>query len=335
MSKPAFRPKDYLLNGGLIFIHLGCLLVVWAGASWTAVGLCALMYAVRMFSITAFYHRYFAHRTYKTSRPFQFIMAIAGATCLQNGPLWWSAHHRHHHRHSDKEEDLHSPITNSLYWAHMGWILSKQFNKYDPDTVRDLSKYPELRWLQRWNIIPGVLTGIGLFILGEILASTSPELGVNGLQALTWGFFISTTLLYHATFTINSLMHRIGRHRFDTDDESRNSLILALITFGEGWHNNHHRYHASERQGFYWWEIDLSHYGLVLLKWLGLVWDLKKPPQRIYDEAAGIRERRNTPGRIRQSVDRAAKEPSYAITSSQHVSDADETTEEKELMEEV
>ncbi|MGE3802294.1 MAG: acyl-CoA desaturase [Candidatus Kapaibacterium sp.] len=300
MAKRKFGPKDYIQNGGFIFIHLGCLLVIWAGASWTAVALCALLYAARMFSITAFYHRYFAHRTYKTSRVFQFLMGVAGATCFQNGPLWWSAHHRHHHRHSDTEEDIHSPIARSLYWAHMGWILSKEYNSYDTESVRDLAKYPEIRWLQRYNVVPGILLGIGTFVLGEILAHTSPELGFNGLQGLTWGFFISTTLLYHATFTINSLMHKIGRRRFETDDESRNSLILALITFGEGWHNNHHRYHASERQGFYWWEIDLSHYGLVMLKWLGLVWDLKTPPKRIYEEAAGVRERTKTPGRLRQ-----------------------------------
>ena len=343
MTKRTFSLRDYIQNGGFIFIHLGCLLVIWAGASWTAVALCVLAYAFRMFSITAFYHRYFAHRTYKTSRPFQFLMGVAGASCFQNGPLWWSAHHRHHHRHSDTEEDIHSPIVRSLYWAHMGWILSKQYSYYDTESVRDLAKYPEIRWLQRFNVIPGILLGVGMFVLGEILASTSPELGINGLQALTWGFFISTTLLYHATFTINSLMHKIGRRRFETDDESRNSLILALITFGEGWHNNHHRYHASERQGFYWWEIDLSHYGLVMLKWLGLVWDLKTPPKRIYEEAAGVRARTKTPGRVRrhqsQSGDRETIELLSTLSGSNDPmasgTDTDLPTSKEEILEEV
>lgn len=302
--------RNSLLNAGFIIIHLGCLLVLWVGASWTAVAVCLALYAIRMFSVTAFYHRYFAHRTYKTSRPFQFIMAVAGATCMQNGPLWWSAHHRHHHRYSDTDEDVHSPIAKSLWWAHAGWILSKKYALYEEDAVRDLAKYPELRWIQKYNIVPGIVLGVGLFIVGEILRLYAPGLQTNGPQLMIWGFFVSTTLLYHGTFTINSLAHRIGRRRFETDDHSRNSLLLALITFGEGWHNNHHRYHASERQGFYWWEIDISHYGLTVLSWFGLVWDLKKPPKRIYDEAEGVRQRGVTPGR-----ERRAAEPETADTN--------------------
>ena len=293
--------QDSLLNIGFIGIHLGCLLVIPGGFSWFAVAVCLALYAVRMFSITAFYHRYFSHRTYKTSRPFQFVMGVAGASCLQNGPLWWSAHHRHHHRHSDTEEDVHSPIAKNFYWAHVGWILSKKYNFYRDEDVKDLVKYPELVWLQKFHMVPAIMIAVGLWFLGEYLAGASPELGTNGLQLVAWGFFVSTTILYHACFTINSLMHLVGRRRFDTDDQSRNSLILALITFGEGWHNNHHRYHASERQGFYWWEIDLSHYGLKVLSWLGLVWDLKAPPAWIYEEAEGKRDRRATPGRRRRS----------------------------------
>lgn len=303
MAIDSRKLRDNLLNGGFIFIHLGSLLAIWAGVSWTAVIVCLALYAIRMFAVTAFYHRYFAHRSYKTSRPFQFLMAVAGATCMQNGPLWWAAHHRHHHRYSDTEEDVHSPIAKSVWWAHAGWILSKEYALYEEDNVKDLAKYPELRWIQKYNLLPGVFMGILLFGVGELLAWKAPGLGTNGLQLMTWGFFISTTILYHAVFTINSLAHLIGRRRFETDDQSRNSLILALITFGEGWHNNHHRYHASERQGFYWWEIDISHYGLVMLSWLGLVWDLKTPPQRIYDEAEGVRQRRMTPGRERREND--------------------------------
>ena len=293
-------PADHMLNVAFVGLHVACLLVIPGGFSWFALGVAFVLYAVRMFSITAFYHRYFSHRTYKTSRPFQFLMGVAGSTCLQNGPLWWSAHHRHHHRHSDTEDDVHSPIANSFFWAHVGWILSKKYNTYNPEDVKDLAKFPELRLLQRFHAIPAIMMAVGLYALCAYLETAAPGLGTNGLQLLAWGFFVSTVVLYHACFTINSLMHLWGRRRFETDDESRNSLILALITFGEGWHNNHHRYHASERQGFYWWEIDLSHYGLTILSWLGLVWDLKRPPVWIYEEAAGERDRKMTPARRRK-----------------------------------
>lgn len=323
--------RNTLLNAGFIIIHLGCLLVLWVGASWTAVAVCLALYAIRMFSVTAFYHRYFAHRTYKTSRPFQFIMAVAGATCMQNGPLWWSAHHRHHHRYSDTDEDVHSPIAKSLWWAHAGWILSKKYALYEEDAVRDLAKYPELRWIQKYNIVPGIALGVGLFIVGEILRLYAPGLQTNGPQLMIWGFFVSTTLLYHGTFTINSLAHRIGRRRFETDDHSRNSLLLALITFGEGWHNNHHRYHASERQGFYWWEIDISHYGLTVLSWFGLVWDLKKPPKRIYDEAEGVRQRGVTPGRERRALETETADPNGSTPLAGPVGATREEVEEESL----
>ena len=313
MNKSSTKVQDFILNVAFIGIHLGCLMALWVGVSWVAVAVCLALYAFRMFSITAFFHRYFAHRTYKTSRPFQFIMAVAGASCLQNGPLWWSAHHRHHHRHSDTDEDIHSPISGTVWWAHVGWILSKKYNDYDPNDVKDLAKFPEIRLVQRLHAIPAIMIGVGCFILGEVLAAKAPGLGTSGLQLLTWGFFISTTLLYHATFTINSLMHKFGTRRFDTDDHSRNSLLLALLTFGEGWHNNHHRYHASERQGFYWWEIDISHYGLVVLSWFGLVWDLKKPPRWIYEEAEGIRTRNVTPGR-RRRTELVAERPPIDMT---------------------
>ncbi len=258
-------------------------------------------------------------------------MAVAGATCMQNGPLWWSAHHRHHHRYSDTDEDVHSPIAKSLWWAHAGWILSKKYALYEEDAVRDLAKYPELRWIQKYNIVPGIALGVGLFIVGEILRLYAPGLQTNGPQLMIWGFFVSTTLLYHGTFTINSLAHRIGRRRFETDDHSRNSLLLALITFGEGWHNNHHRYHASERQGFYWWEIDISHYGLTVLSWFGLVWDLKKPPKRIYDEAEGVRQRGVTPGRERRALETETADPNGSTPLAGPVGATREEVEEESL----
>jgi stearoyl-CoA desaturase (delta-9 desaturase) len=236
-----------------------------------------------MFAITGGYHRYFSHRSYKTSRWFQFLLAFLGATSAQKGPLWWASHHRHHHRHSDTEEDVHSPGINGVWYAHVGWILSNKYVDTKGELVKDFLKFPELRWLDSYHVVAPVLLAVGVFFFGVWLET----LGFNtsGFQMLVWGFFISTVLLYHGTFVINSFTHLIGKRRFKTGDDSRNNLWLALITLGEGWHNNHHRYPGSERQGMFWWEIDISHYILRILSWCGLVWDIRTHPERIYEEA--------------------------------------------------
>lgn len=279
------RLADSIFTSGFILIHLSTLLVFWAGASWFAVGICVAMYYLRMFGITGGYHRYFSHRTYKTSRFFQSVLAFTGAMALQKGPLWWAAHHRHHHRFSDTEDDVHSPITNTLWWSHVGWIFSEKSKSTRWKLIPDLAKFPELHWLEKNHLVAPVSLAVVMFALGTLLESVAPGLGTSGFQLVVWGFLISTVLLWHGTFTINSLSHRIGRRRFDTPDHSRNNWFLALITMGEGWHNNHHRYLASERQGFYWWEIDAAHYVLKGLSLLGIVWDLKTPPANIYREA--------------------------------------------------
>ncbi|MCO6432030.1 MAG: fatty acid desaturase [Deltaproteobacteria bacterium] len=267
-----------------ILIHLGCLLAIWSGVSTVAVLFCLAFYLIRMFAITAGYHRLFSHRSYETSRVFQFILGFIGAASVQRGPLWWAANHRHHHRHSDTEEDIHSPGIRGVWWAHAGWVLSPE-DRSDLKVVKDLSIYPELRWLERYHYVPPLLLLGGTFLLGLLLNAVFPALHTSGLQMMVWGALVSTVILYHCTFAINSLAHIIGRKRFETGDESRNSLFLALITLGEGWHNNHHRYPGSERQGFYWWEIDITHYILKALAVLGIVWDLREPPARIYEEA--------------------------------------------------
>lgn len=266
-------------------IHIGCLAAIWTGVSWIAAIVCALLYFVRMFAITGGYHRYFSHRTFKTTRIFQFLLGALGASSAQKGPIWWASHHRHHHQYSDTEEDIHPPRIYGLWWAHVGWVLSTQFIDTRKELIKDLLKFPELRFLEKYHLVPPMLLAVGTYALGAYLEANFPSLHTSGLQMLVWGFCISTTLLYHGTFTINSLAHLIGKKRFVTGDDSRNSLILALITMGEGWHNNHHRYPGSERQGFYWWEIDMSHYVLKVLSWLGIVWDLREPPERIYEEA--------------------------------------------------
>ena len=276
---------NILKQGTFWLIHLGCIAVIWAGFSWFAAVTCGVLYFVRMFAITGGYHRYFAHKSYKTSRWFQFVLAYLGSMSAQKGPIWWASHHRHHHKHSDLEDDIHSPRWNGIWWAHVGWVLSTQYIHARPELVKDLTRVPELRLLDRNHLVAPVSLAAMLLALGHWLAVAHPELGTNAFQLFVWGFCISTTLLYHGTFCINSFTHLWGTRRFNTTDDSRNSLIFALITLGEGWHNNHHRYPGAERQSMYWWEIDISHYCLKLLSWCGIVWDLNVHPERIYEEA--------------------------------------------------
>jgi stearoyl-CoA desaturase (delta-9 desaturase) len=286
-SQNKFEPMNIVKQGLFWLVHLACCLAFFVGFSWVALAVCLALYVVRMFAITGVYHRYFSHRSYQTSRWFQFVLAFLGTTAAQKGPIWWASHHRHHHRHSDTEEDIHSPIVHGLYFSHVGWVLCSQFVEPRLELVKDLTKFPELMSLEKYYI-PPVLLAFGTFFLGDYLAVAYPQLGTNGFQMLVWGFFISTVLLYHGTFCINSLTHLIGKRRFPSTDSSRNHWLLALITLGEGWHNNHHYYPGSERQGFYWWEIDISHYILVGLSWMGLVWDLRVPPPRVYQMAGKL-----------------------------------------------
>lgn len=268
-----------------IILHAGCLGVIWVGASAIAVWTAVALYFVRMFSVTGFFHRYFSHKTYRTSRAFQFIMALWGATCVQRGALWWAYTHRHHHKHSDQEDDKHSPVVDGFLWSHIGWITSKKNFPTDYKQIPDLAKYPELVFLNRFDILVPFFFALTLFLTGHFLGTHGYQ--TSGLQLLVWGFFISTTVLFHGTSCINSLAHVWGTKRFhNTEDESRNSFLLTLITLGEGWHNNHHRYQATVRQGFYWWEFDPTYYLLYLLSCTGLIWDLKKVPASIYQEAA-------------------------------------------------
>ncbi|WCE03787.1 fatty acid desaturase [Pseudoxanthomonas sp. JBR18] len=269
---------DWLRALPFALMHVACLAVIWVEASWFAVAVAVALYAVRMFAITGFYHRYFSHKAFKTSRPVQFVFAAIGASSVQRGPLWWAAHHRHHHRVTDTPADPHSPGQHGFWWSHMGWFLTPRGFRTNWDAIPDLRRFPELRFLDRFDILMPVLLALGLFALGAWLEDAAPGLETNGWQLLVWGFFVSTIVLFHATVTINSLSHRFGSRRFDTRDDSRNNWMLALLTFGEGWHNNHHYFPGSARQGFRWWEVDLTWYGLKLLSWLGLVRDLKPVP---------------------------------------------------------
>ncbi|HET7904188.1 MAG TPA: acyl-CoA desaturase [Candidatus Eisenbacteria bacterium] len=279
----ATRTIDWIGLIPYVALHLGCFAVILVGWSPVAVATAIALYLIRMFALTGFYHRYFSHRTFRTSRAFQFVAAVLGNACVQRGPLWWAAHHRHHHRHSDDEQDIHSPRQAGFFWSHMGWFMTLENALTNFRSVRDLTKYPELVFLDRHHWIVPAALGFATYGFGALLEAIAPGLGTNGWQMFVWGFLVSTVVLYHATYTINSVAHVIGSRRYKTTDDSRNNFFLALLTLGEGWHNNHHYYPGSTRQGFYWWEIDLTYYGLVFLSWTGLVWDLRSPPRAVRD----------------------------------------------------
>lgn len=254
---------------GYIGFHLACLGAFWTGVTWRDVALCAVSYFVRMFGLMAGYHRYFAHRSFKTSRAFQFLLALLGTLGVQKGVLWWASTHRHHHRYSDTEHDLHSPIHRSFLYSHSGWFLDGENRSTDHSRVPDLVRYPELVWLDRWDLVPITLYAGLIWLL-------------FGWSGLVWGFFISTVLIWHAIHAIGSFGHRFGGYRrFATTDNSRNKWFLALVLLGEGWHNNHHFYPSSARAGFVWWEYDVVYWILKGLERLGLVWDLRVPPQEV------------------------------------------------------
>jgi stearoyl-CoA desaturase (delta-9 desaturase) len=242
--------------------------------------LCAVLYVVRMFFVTGGYHRYFSHRSFKTSRFFQFILAWGAQSSLQKGAIWWAANHRIHHKHSDTPEDPHSAKIYGFWYAHIGWIMTKEHKPTRFDLIKDV-KDPEIHWLNKYHYIPGLALAVLVYFIGNKVNGTGFFDWQAGLSTLLIGFFFSTILLYHGTFTINSLMHKIGKQRYKTGDESRNSLVLALVTLGEGWHNNHHYYQSATRQGFFWWEIDITYYILRVLGWLGIVWDIRGVPVKV------------------------------------------------------
>jgi stearoyl-CoA desaturase (delta-9 desaturase) len=272
---------DWLRVIPFLMLHLACFSVIWVGWSAFAVGFAVTLYLVRMFAITGFYHRYFSHKAFRTSRSTQFVFALLGATAVQRGPLWWASMHRHHHAYSDRIEDAHSPMQHGFWWSHLGWFLSNANFATRSERVKELAQFAELRFLDRFDALVPAVLAIAIYFFGEWLTVAAPGLQTSGLQLLVWGFVISTVALYHATFSVNSLAHGWGSRRYATKDQSRNNFWIALLTLGEGWHNNHHHYPGSARQGFYWWEIDLTYYGLRLLSACGLIWDLRSVPPQI------------------------------------------------------
>lgn len=275
---------DWIRSIPFLLLNLGCFLVFWVGFSWVAFISALVLYFVRIFSIGAFYHRYFSHKTYQTNRFWQFIFAVFGASSVQRGPLWWASHHREHHMCSDEPNDAHSPVQHGFFWSHVGWFLSKKYYFYNPERVKDLLRFPELVFLDRYDSLIPIIMFASCWIVGLLLQHYAPQLGTTPGQMIVWCFCISTIALFHTTVSINSLSHVFGRKRFVTKDNSRNNFFLALLTFGEGWHNNHHHYPATARQGFMWWEIDLTYYLLKLLEKMGIIWNVKGVPKGVLDK---------------------------------------------------
>jgi stearoyl-CoA desaturase (delta-9 desaturase) len=296
---------EHVSNVLFIVIHLSLLLVFVVPVSWKVLALALVGYGLRMWAVTAGYHRYFAHRTFRTSRAFQFVLAVLGATSMQNGPIWWASVHRRHHKESDGPLDLHSPVQRGFWYAHVGWVFDRSLPRpRDESNVRDLMRYPELRWIDGHDWIPLFAYALLCFAVG-------------GASGLVWGFVVSTLAVFHATMLINSLAHVWGSRRYATGDDSRNNGLLAILTFGEGWHNNHHHYMSSVRQGFFWWEIDVSYYVLRALARVGLVWGLREPPvsalQAVGGNAGGAARRDGEP-------DDAPRDAAYLAATVAHAS---------------
>ncbi len=251
-----------------ILVHVACFGAIWSGVTWQAVVMCVVLYWARIFAIGAGYHRYFSHRAYSTSRAFQFVLAVMCQSTAQKSVLWWAQKHRHHHLYSDTECDVHSPRHKGFVYSHLGWIFARRHDGTDLVKIADFARFPELMWLHRYELVPAFVLAITCFLIA-------------GWPGLFIGFFLSTVLVYHGTFCINSLAHVLGKKRYLTGDDSRNNWLLALVTMGEGWHNNHHAYQSSVRQGFKWWEIDPTFYVLKVLSLVGIVWDLKLPPKAV------------------------------------------------------
>lgn len=265
IASKSLNKEFHLTWGTLLFIiiHLSCLLVFVVPVDTTGIIMLISLFLIRTFSITAGYHRYFAHRSFKTNRLFQFCLAFIGGTCGQKGVLWWVAHHRHHHKHSDTENDIHSAKQEGFYWSHIGWMISREYHAaYNPKLVKDLEKYPELVWLDKFHLFPPLILAVACFAF-------------HGWIGLVWGFLLSTVALYHNTFSVNSVCHMFGRKDFQTGESSRNNWLLALPTLGESWHNNHHRFPMSARSGLKWWQVDITFAVLKILSWLKIVRAIK------------------------------------------------------------
>ena len=276
---------DWARSIPFLLMHVGVLLVFLVDFSWVAVGFAVGFYVIRMLAITGFYHRYFAHRAFKTSRWFQFFGGCVGAASVQRGPLWWAAHHRDHHLHSDTDQDVHSPKLTGFWFSHVGWFMTKEHFELKVDRIRDFAKFPELMFITKYDIVIPALFALLCYGIGWSWPLLFPDAtgpwALTGWQMIAYSFFASTFCLYHATFCVNSVAHLWGTRPYKTTDTSRNNALISLLVMGEGWHNNHHHYQSAAKNGFLWWQFDPTYWVLKVLSWVGLVWDLKEVPRHI------------------------------------------------------
>lgn len=273
------KPQVMSVVIGMAVFHVACLLAFYTDVSAVAFFVAFGMYVVKGMGVTTGFHRLLAHRSFKTNRVMQFLLALAGSLAVQGGPLWWVAHHRAHHAYTDTEQDIHSPVTKGMWMAHMGWMMSDEAFSEKGTNSRDLHKFPEIKALQRHYIWLVVLQIAGMYGLGTWLQAVNPELGTSGLQMMVWGFFISTVFTWHVTFMVNSVCHHWGSQAYDTADASTNNIFIGVLAFGEGWHNNHHQYPNSARHGLRWWQVDATWYLIKMLSWAGLASELKLPKE--------------------------------------------------------
>lgn len=253
--------------------HSCAFLVFFVGVSPIAFAAFLFFFVVRTFGVAAGYHRYFSHRSFETSRWFQFVLAFLGASSGQKGPLSWATSHRIHHRYSDTPKDPHTPKRGFLY-GYIGWLLPSDALHTDKKLTADFDPYPEIAWINTYYNIAPVSLALFCAGLGTYLKLHHPELQTSGLQLFTWGFVMSGILCLHGTLLINTLGHMSPEKSPRTNDHSRNVAFLLPVTLGECWHHNHHSSPTSANCGFKWWQVDFIYLGIVILGKLGIVYNI-------------------------------------------------------------
>jgi len=264
-DKTLGQPIVWLTTSFILAFHIGALAALFF-FSWKAFLLAMVLWWIAGgLGIGMGYHRLLTHRGYKTPKWIEYCLTVCGTLALEGGPIFWVATHRMHHQNTDREGDPHSPH-DGAFWSHVGWILTGQTMHNNANEL--LPFVPELRkdkfhtWISRWHWVPLTTLGAALFAFA-------------GWRCLLWGIFFRTVIGLHSTWLVNSATHMWGRRRFPTHDNSRNSLWVALLTFGEGWHNNHHAFPQSARHGMAWYEFDPNWYGILILRMLGLARNVK------------------------------------------------------------
>ncbi len=261
------EPLNPITTFFMVAFHIGAIAAFFF-ISWKAVAVAAVLWVVSgSFGIGMGYHRLLTHRGYKTPKWLEYTLTTFGTLALEGGPIYWVATHRLHHQNTDVEGDPHTPLEGG-FWAHIGWIVTGKTIHNDNSEL--LPYVPDLRkdrfhmWISKWHWVPLTVLGLGLLFIG-------------GWPYLMWGTFFRTVVGLHFTFLVNSATHMWGSQRFLTGDKSTNSFWVAILSFGEGWHNNHHAHPQSARHGLVWWEIDWNWYCISFLKRVGLAWDIKLP----------------------------------------------------------